>query len=199
LEGELRVTIVKVTKGKQETFQFDEPNALPVREGDGMGLQVHYQQPAHTYLIWLDSQGNVTPLYPWNMDNIDVKDANMAPPHCIATKNIFNPITIGGTWKFAKGSGLETIILLARRTPLDAEVKLHALLGGIAPAKVSDPGEAAVLSLDKGATSATSLKAINRGTVDEARARDQALTAQLEKLREHFELIRVVRFAHADK
>jgi len=199
LDGELNVSLIKVTNGKQVSYPVEDPNALPIGEGDGMHLEIRCNQPAFMYLVWLDSRGKVVPLYPWNMDNIEVTDANEAPPLCRASTLVLNPITIGNTWKFDKGSGLETVLLLARRTPMDANVKLQALLGDVPPAKLRDPGEVAVLGLNRGAPAISTFKAIKRGSVEEAHARDRLLATQLEKLRDQFDLIRVVRFAHEDK
>jgi hypothetical protein len=56
--------------------------------------------------------------------------------------------------------------------------------------------EVVVLGLDAGADSVATLVALNRGPEDEARAADELLRAALLRLRDHFELIRAVRFAH---
>jgi len=199
LEAEISIGIVRVTKGKQESVPVESPGALPIRAGDRMHLDISYNQSAHTFLVWLDSSGKITPLYPWNMDNVEITDANAPPPKCNASKSIVSPMTIGNTWVFAKGSGLETVLLLARRKPLEADVKLQTVLGDLPPAKLQDPGELAILGLDRGAPSLATINAIKRGPVEEARARDQQLLAQLEKLRDEFEVMRVVRFAHEDK
>ena len=56
--------------------------------------------------------------------------------------------------------------------------------------------ELAVFGLASGSDAVLSLVSRDRGTEEEARAVDQPLLARLDRLRDQFELIRVVRFAH---
>jgi hypothetical protein len=145
--------------------------------------------------VWLDSQGKVVPLYPWNYDSLDVTDIDEPPPARRPARVVISP-TLGTGWRFGQASGLETVLLLARRTPLEAETRLGALVPRLPPAPMRRRDEVAVLGLDNGADSVTTLLALNRGGEAEARAADESLRAMLVSLREHFELIRAVRFAH---
>ncbi len=184
----------------QDLVNVDEAGALPVRDGGAMAMQVSYTQPAHTYLIWIDTLGKAIPLYPWNMQSVDVEDLNEPPPTCQATKLLLSPMTLGSSWPLGKGAGLETVLLLARRTPLSKDMRLGELLGKLAPAKLRHPGELSVLALDGSARlTPQTLVAVNRGAAEETRALDAPLLALLERLRPHFELIQVARFAHAGK
>jgi hypothetical protein len=195
LDGKL---VVAVRAGGPATgsLLIEEPDALPVRAGGSMSLEVHFNQPAYTYLVWLDCQGKVVPLYPWNMDEIEVTDVNEPPPLCSPTHIVFNPVTIGQGWKFGNQGGLETVLLLARRTPLSKDVRLGTLLAPLPPAKMRLGNEWAVLTLPPGTDSLTTLSAANRGPEEVARAADEPLRKTLLGLRDHFELIRAVRFAH---
>src|SRR5262249_12704090 len=65
LNGEMNI-VIRSAGGAKENVRIDEPGALPVRADDWMSVEVHYNQPAFTYLVWLDCQGQVVPLYPWN-------------------------------------------------------------------------------------------------------------------------------------
>jgi hypothetical protein len=127
-----------------------------------------------------------------------VKDVNQAPPARKASASITNP-PIGGGWKFGKRGGVETVLLLARRTPLDASVKLGPLLGSIPPPKLRNPGEVAVLGLNPATDAVATLLAQNRGSDEEVRAADEPLRAAMVRLHEHFEFIRAVRFAHVEE
>src|SRR5262249_38084279 len=139
---------VRPALGNQDSVRVDEPNALPVREGGRMNLQAqfHQGQRAYPYLVWIDSQARVLPLYPWNLDELDVQDANAPPPARIATGSVRSP-GFSTSWKFGKQGGLETVLLLARRTPLPEGVRLGDLIGPLPPVKAPHPTEVAVLGL----------------------------------------------------
>jgi hypothetical protein len=192
LTGELTVVIRPADSGDMLTVE--EPGAVPVRSGAWMSLQVNCNQPLYTYLIWLDSQGQVVPLYPWNNERVEVVDADQPPPVRIPAKVVISPATAAG-WRFGRQGGMETVLLLARRSPLPEDVKLGSLLGSLPPARVRLRDEVAVLGLDRGGGVA-SLLARGRGPEEEAREADRPLLERLERLRDQFELIRVVRFAH---
>jgi hypothetical protein len=197
LDGELSV-VVRPAEGAKKSLSVEEPGALPVRAGDFLSVEVHYNQPAYTYLVWLNCEGQAVPLYPWNYDSLDVKDLNQPPPARRPSKVIINP-TLGTGWKFGRRGGLETVLLLARRTPLGEGTQLGALLGTVPTAKARRRDEVVVLGWGVGADSVSTLLAANRGPEEEARAADEPLGALLGRLRAHFELLRAVRFAHADE
>lgn len=196
LAGDLTVTILRVKGGNITSTRIDEPGALPVRAGDKMHLTARYSEPAFTYLLWLKTDGKVAPLYPWNVDNLELTDADQPPPLTRAAAIVFNPMTLGNGWTFDKQGGLETVLLLARRTPLEDDVRLGSILASVPPVKMRDPGEAAILRRDRKDTAMASLLSLRRGNDDESTKSDRALAEVLEKLSGPFELIRAVRFAH---
>lgn len=179
-----------------ESRLAEEPGALPVRAGGIMSLQVQLSQPAYTYLIWLDTEGKAVPLYPWNPKELEIKDIRQQPPLRQAAKLVYSPL-FGGGWTFGSRGGMETVLLLARRTPLPEGTKLGSLLSPLPPAdQVSDPQAVAIYGLDGGTQSVSSL--LPKSAAQEAvpAELDAALRALLMRLGEHFELIRAVRFAH---
>jgi hypothetical protein len=196
LEGELIVIVMKKGGEGKESSRIEELGAVPVRAGDKMHLTVRFNQPACTYLVWLDSHGKAAPLYPWNQDNIEVKEVTQRPPDCQPVKIIFSPMTIGNGWEFDRQGGLETVLLLARRTPLGENVRLGALLGSAPVAKLRDPCEVAIFGLDRRKGSVESLLSLKRGSAAEVREVDASLLALMDRVKDEFELIRAVRFAH---
>jgi hypothetical protein len=160
-----------------------------------MSLEVHFTQPANAYLVWLNTDGQAVPLYPWNHDHIEVTDVNQPPPVRQASKVIFSP-PLGGTWLLGKKGGLNTVLLLARRTPLPEGTHLGSLFSPLPPATVRRPDEVVILGVGGEPRSASTLLALNRGPDAEARAADEPVRALMTRLGEHFELIRAVRFAH---
>jgi hypothetical protein len=196
LEGDLTVLNLAVLirpAGAGEPLLVNEPGAVPVRAGASMSLQVNLNQPAYAYLVWI-SNGRVVPLYPWNNDLLEVTDIDQPPPVRRPTDVLICPM-LGTSWPFGKRPGLETVLLLVRRTPLPNGTRLGSLLGSLPAGRVRQRGELAVLGMDAEGSVST-LLAQDRGPEEEARAADEPLRALLVRLHDHFELIRVVRFAH---
>src|SRR5439155_12406508 len=92
LDAEL--IVVRSAAGARGSRRIEQPGALPVQAGDVMSVEVHYNQPAFTYLVWLDGEGQAIPLYPWNYDSIEVTDLNQPPPTRRPSKVIISP-TLG--------------------------------------------------------------------------------------------------------
>jgi hypothetical protein len=93
-------------------------------------------------------------------------------------------------------SGLETVLLLVRRTPLPADVKLGELIGPQPRLPLADPLELALLKLDRGQKVERGETDDRRGLRQRAQKIDDPLLELVSRLQRHFEVIRVVRFAH---
>jgi hypothetical protein len=161
LSGQL-VVIVRPPERASEPRPIEEAGTLPVRADGAMSLQVQLDPPAYAYLVWLDSEGQVVPLYPWNHDSLEGRDVNQPPPARRPTGVLVNP-PIGGGLKFGKRGGMETVLLLARRTPLAADVRLGPLIGTVPPPRMRHRDELVVLRLDPGADAISTLVERNRG------------------------------------
>ena len=197
LDGKLLIVVRPPDRGA-EAVPIDDANALPVREGHIMSIQVEFNQPALAYLVWLDAEGNVTPLYPWNHDALTVRDIDQPPPNRKATNVIYNP-PIGGGWKFGSKGGLETVLLLARRTHLEPGTQLGPIFATIPRAEMRHRQEVVMLGLNPGSDSISLLLARNRELDEETSVIDEPLRDAMRRLRDHFEFIRVARFAHEEK
>lgn len=191
LQARLTVTVWKAAAKK--SFSVGAAGALPVRAEDRFDVDARYNQPAHTYLFWFDASGKVNPLYPWNIDALEVVDISSVPSSRSAGV-VFSPMTIGKGWPIGPGSGLETVLLLARRTPLEPTVPLAKIVTSLPAPPLRDPGEFALFSLDAGSQDIARQDSADRGSA--AAERDAPLEALLRQLAPHFESIRAVRFAH---
>jgi hypothetical protein len=148
----------------------------------------------------MDARGKITPLYPWNMDDVETRDLKTAPPACQAVRVIVSPMTIGKGWAFEKDSGLNTVLFLARRAPGGEKLAFDELLGAAGPlTKVRDRSELAIFRMNAGSPGVQVLEAKNRGAEAEAQEADRSLVAVMDKLRAEFDLMHAVRFAQVDE
>jgi hypothetical protein len=199
LSGELKVLVTTPGGKGKKWLGVGEAGALPVCNGEWLQLEARLNQPAHVYLLYLDGEGKVTPFYPWNDSDepepeIREKLAD-PPPQRPPTDLVYSPRGKGTGWPVEGKSGLETVLLLARRTPLPPEVPLGRLIGEQPRLPLADPFELAVLSLDA-RQQAEYVVNDHREVGRRAQKIDDPLLALMGRLQEHFEMIRAVRFAH---
>jgi hypothetical protein len=116
---ELQLSLSAAKKGNdQRLFALDEPNVLPLRAGDALRVEARSSRPAYFYVLNMDAEGKVWPLYPWRRNDWDnvpgerPRDSYTIPedPQRDASKLTPGP------------SGVESVVVLARETRLsDAE------------------------------------------------------------------------------
>jgi hypothetical protein len=108
LGGKLRVEW-RDAEAKLRTLH--EVGALPMPTKTHLHLEAELTRPAHVYLVWIDTEGKVHPMYGW-------QKGSWRPD---ATRKPVDRVDLPGTGKYIplEGSaGTETIVLLARATPL---------------------------------------------------------------------------------
>src|SRR5262249_26393844 len=138
------------------------------------------------------------PLYPWN-DLKLVRDLSAPPPELRPQAVVHSPTGEAGArkgWELDKKSGLETVLLLARPTPLPPDVPLARLIGKPAPVPLRHPKELAVRGFDAGQPVDIIHLDQHRGPEQEAAEIDDPLLRLMGRLQPHFEVVRAVRFAH---
>lgn len=188
LSGTLTV-LVRPPDRTLEPVPVDQPGATPVQSAGAMCLDANLDEPAFIYILWIDPEGKVLPLYPWNNAGLEVTDVNTPPPVRRAGKLVFSPM-LGNSWTFGDKPGVETVVLLARRTALPEKTRLGELLGSSpAPQSASAAQQVVEVRLDA---------RTKRGTKN-AKAKDAALVAFLAPLNEHFDLIHAVQFTHGSE
>jgi tRNA A-37 threonylcarbamoyl transferase component Bud32 len=177
----------------------EDPRAVPVRNGDGVRLEVRLNQPAHIYLLWVDgASGEVFPLYPWNQGHtIDIGDLHVPPPVLAPRQEVSSPPEKGNwAWKVKGKSGLETVLLLARREPVSGEVSWPELIGQLASPGLQNPKQVVFLGFERGKVAAFADAELTRGLEVKARQVDEPLLRQMERLPAHFDWVQAIRFAH---
>src|SRR5262249_52131807 len=120
LSGELIVSIWSEDRVSKRGLRVDQPGALPARFNEGVEVEARLNQPAYVYLVLLPSQGAVVPLYPWNRDEITVKHITPVADET-PRRAVRSPEAEDAEWPLDDRDGLETVLLLARRTPLPRE------------------------------------------------------------------------------
>jgi predicted Ser/Thr protein kinase len=191
LSGNLTVRVWTPGVRLKRGLKVEDPGALPVRTGEQVHVEAHLTEPAFVYILWVDGKGEVDALYPWSRE----QDWKGPPPSVEPKQVVHSPPEIEKGWPIEGPSGLETVLLLARRTPLPAEVKLAEVLGKIPPAPLGpDLREVVVRGFDRDRPSEP--MDLHRRPAKEAREIDDALLHLLGKLQPHFEMIRAVQFAH---
>ncbi len=188
---------------QEDTGKFiTDEGVLPARSGQRVLIEARLNQPAYVYLIWLDSQGTPIPLYPWNQERIEVTTI-ISPPDQEPKQSVSSPTVdldegkLKG-WKLDKNLGLETILLLARREPLSEGTDLAQLIDQIPPSPLRDPREWGMLVLLRDQGKPEMLKRGQyRGIEKKAEEVDDSVLEVLTRLREHFDVVQAVRFAHA--
>ncbi len=99
-------------------------NARPVQPGDHMRIQARLNRSAFIYLLWIDSRGEVLPIFPWRAGRW-----NDIPAEQHMRMTLALPEAQNEAWTMDEGgAGMETLLLLARVTPLPHNVDLHNLL-----------------------------------------------------------------------
>jgi hypothetical protein len=193
LSGELSVLVWAPDK---RGLRVQEWGALPVRNKEQIQVEVRLNQPAHAYLLWIDSEGVTTPLYPWNEGIFITQKTLVAPPVVGPQAVVQSPGEMGHGWIVGGKRGLDTILLLARQEPLPADVALADLVGPLPATKYHVPTEWAVRGPD-GEGPVGLIKLGDNRAPDEVAARiDDPLLQLMSRLRPHFEAMRAVRFAH---
>ncbi|MCU0960891.1 MAG: serine/threonine-protein kinase [Pirellulaceae bacterium] len=200
LRGQLELLVWDLAEPLRQGVALSDPRALPLRSGDRVRLTVELNQAAFAYVVWLDADGRPAPVYPWLAG-----DWARRPAVASAAGALALPDEPGAGWPLRMTrDGMETLLLLARRTPLPEEVSLPDLLRDIAPVALAPRGH--VLQFLAGeplpardrAPHAKPPPTTRDPVLDRPVALDDPLLSlqrQLhQRLQNHFELIRAVSF-----
>lgn len=170
------------------------PGALPLRTGDQVRIEAQVAAAHYLYLIWIDSRGQAWPVYPWTPGNWDA-----IPSKQRRLTRLSLPEAADEGWPMQGEAGMETLLLLARESPLPASFILNAELTHLSAQPMQNPrslvwfaeGEPVTAQLDQ-------LRGPN--FFDPQRIDDPLLQTQRlirESLKPHFPIIRAISFANA--
>lgn len=190
LTGTFSLYIMRTGAGSEKALPIEEPETLPVHNGEGLALEVRFNQPAYAYMVWFNSRGEVIPLYPWNKDEIKVRNVSATPPPCSAAAFLMSPTSLGKSWKFTREPGVETVLLLARLDPEITAFPLGDLIGQPESPKTFAP----LLHVLDGVPAVRTMFTLP----PDAKTEEDSFNPLLRKLAQHFDLVRAVRFQHVD-
>jgi hypothetical protein len=195
LKGFVDALVLKPANSEREALRLTQPGALPMRPVDQVRVEAELNRPAYLYLVWIDSTGHATPLYPWKSGRWGGRSGPEAP-----VTHLSLPDDRQEGWELAGSDpGMETVLLLAREERLPREVELASFFSAL-PRPGAQNMHAAVwfengtVVRDEGERAFTAF--------DPAANNDPLLRMQadlLRRLQPHFPCIRAVSFANAGK
>jgi hypothetical protein len=193
LAGELTLWVWSKDGGSKQGLKVDQPGALPLLPGEWVHVEARLNQPAHVYLLWLDSQGNLIQLCPRGDGQFGSRPSDGSP-----RQMVHSPEALDQGHKMSGPGGLETVLLLARRKPLSPGTDVVALFGPFPPSPLRDLREFAVRGFDEGEPVEALRMGQFRGIGNEPDRIDDPLIQVMERLKaeNQFAMIKAVRFAY---
>ncbi len=216
LNGDFKLTVYSKTDKNRQGRVLSDASILPLRSGELIQFHAELNRPAHVYVLWIEgSTGDIDPFYPWDRHDPDAlkKEAPPVPK----TARVRMPPQLDHGFPMQGDSGLETVILMARETPLPPNVHLGEVLGPIPKAPLNEPGEFVMRGVNRVDPNAkdgptrgakefdigdglrgVELPPFNRmrGAGKDPEAIDEPVLRLMRKVSKHFDVVRAVRFAY---
>jgi len=194
LDGSLDLLVWSPWDASRRGLRMSQPRALPLRAADQVRIEAQLNRPAYVYLVWIDSEGSVSPVYPWTPGRWSERPSGELPARHLAL-----PEKADEGWPMQPGApGMETLLLLARQSPLEGTLDLNRLLSGL-PRQSAQTSQALVWFVNGELITGSddglrAPKFFDPQRIDDPVLKTQRLIA--ERLKPHFELIRAVSFAN---
>ena len=117
---------------------MSHPEALPLRLGaDYVRIEAKLNRPAYVYIVWVDTDGKVDLVYPWD----EVNKCRL--PDEQPVEELFWPSEQAGGFLNDGPAGTSTLLLLARDDKLPEDADIAPLFGKLEPQKSFQRREAA--------------------------------------------------------
>jgi hypothetical protein len=135
-KGSIDVVVFDPDDPRRQNVRLNQPGVLPLKPGDRFAVEAEISPPAYLYILWIDADGSVDPVYPWRRGNWDNPLPEEKPVEQVR-RPVLSDRPFGGTLGIKESAqGMETLVMLARKTPLPHGVDLKAELGVIRPQKL---------------------------------------------------------------
>lgn len=117
--GKVDVLVERERDGRTRLLRLDEPGALPLTADDKFRIEGEVDPPAYLYMVWVDPNHDVTPVYPWDpAAKRGWKGTRPAVEEMTGVVSL--PPNKGERWRAPKAKpGVATMVLFARPIPLD--------------------------------------------------------------------------------
>ena len=190
LNTTLDVLIWNDVDPSRRRLSLTSPQALPLREGDQIRVEASVNRPRFLYLLWIGADGTISPVYPWVPGNWTERPATENSVTAVSL-----PAAANKGWPLEGSSGMETLMLLGRDTPLPDEVDLAEISGVLPRQTFQDPRS--IVWFDEGRPIVVEDRApqfFNAQTIDDPVLQTQHILTT--RLRPHFPIIKGVSFAY---
>jgi len=115
--GKIDILVERTIDGSPVLMRLNDPGALPLQEDDKFRIEGEVDPPAFLYMIWVDPNHDVTPVYPWD----PAIGWNSRPEVEEPLTKISLPANKGNRYTAPDVSaGVATMVLFACPTPLEA-------------------------------------------------------------------------------
>lgn len=129
-QGAVDVLVWSRADGQARKLRLADPGSLPLRPGDQFRVIAHVTPSAYLYLFWIDSEGQIHPVYPWHPGQWNTRPLTETP----RARLELPPKETAGYTLTGEHEGMETLVLLACDRPLAADdAELQSCLGRLPP------------------------------------------------------------------
>jgi serine/threonine protein kinase len=138
LKGSVDVVVARGPQGNRRYLHLKDPEALPLQPGsDHLRIEAHLNRPGYLYLVWVDTEGKASLIYPRD------KKRRQSPDNEEPVQDLFLPSALAASPVGGGPAGTETLLLLAREEPLPRDVDIGSLFADLRPQASRYPREAA--------------------------------------------------------
>lgn len=96
--------------------------------GDAVQVFAELNMSAYVYLVWITSEGDVRPVYPWTPGRWDETPTRQKRVRYLERPEYDAKLTRCLAWRVQPPAGIETVVLLARRRPFSRDFDLRERL-----------------------------------------------------------------------
>jgi transcriptional regulator with XRE-family HTH domain len=116
LDGKLEVFVYDVAR---IAFRSISEFGLPLHTGNGLLIRVHLNRPAWICVVWITSEGEAQPLYPWEEFAWERESGTKMIDRLMLPAQFGEHIS--RVFPVNTGAGTETVVLMARDAPLPSD------------------------------------------------------------------------------
>jgi hypothetical protein len=118
-DGYVDVIVWTKAGGAPRQMWLSDEGALPLHVGDQFRIEARVRPFAYLYLFWIDTEGQVLPVYPWQPGRWGTRpEKELQTDGLVLPEDRTKGYTINGDKE-----GMETLLLLVRPSPLEAPDK----------------------------------------------------------------------------